>query len=266
MDIHEDPAVLGIAAATGLDEDSVVGKLSRVWFWANRQTTTGAVQHATTAWINRLVGTQGFAEAMLRVGWLASEDGSVLIPNFDRWMSKGAKARLLDTRKKQAQRASRPCPVASGTNAGLQNRTVQKRRGEKREGDESPSTPLPPGKPAAEKQPRKRDDLFDAVVEVTAADPKASGSHLGRVCSCLRTAEPPYTPAEVRLLPSILAARGFTLPLSIATVEKFIGWTRKQPEAAPVPQPRSTHGPQDDRCKYRHRGAEPPGGGQPDRF
>jgi hypothetical protein len=41
------------------------------------------------------------------------------------------------------------------------------------------------------------DHLFDAIAKVTGADPKASGSHIGRLCRLLRSAEPPYTPEEV---------------------------------------------------------------------
>lgn len=79
-----------------------------------------------------------------------------------------------------------------------------------------------------------RDDLFDAVVEVTASDPRASGSYIGRICKSLREADPPYTPAEVRSLPGILQARGFSLPLTPGTVEKYVGWTRKPPTRAQV--------------------------------
>lgn len=96
---------------------------------------------------------------------------------------------------------------------------------------------------------RKRNDLFDAVVEVTASDPKASGSHIGRVCRCLRAADPPYTPAEVRALPPILQARGFSLPLSLGTVEKYIGWVRRQ-------QPDGKDGPVRDRAEAVKRQRE----------
>jgi len=95
-----------------------------------------------------------------------------------------------------------------------------------------PSESLGKAKPTARGGTRKPNPLFDAVCAVTASDPKASGSYIGRVCRSLCEADPPYTPDEVRALPAILAARGFTLPLTLGTVEKFIGWTRRQPEPA----------------------------------
>lgn len=85
-------------------------------------------------------------------------------------------------------------------------------------------------KTAKPKNPRtrRRDDLWDAVVEVTGSDSKASARYIGRVCRSLREADPPYTPTEVRALPAICRAKGFSLPLSLGTVEKYIGWTRTE--------------------------------------
>lgn len=58
--------------------------------------------------------------------------------------------------------------------------------------------PLPsPAEPGG-KKPRKRDELFDAVAEVTSTDPDAAGSHVAKVAHALRGASPPYTAAEVR--------------------------------------------------------------------
>lgn len=78
---------------------------------------------------------------------------------------------------------------------------------------------------------RKPDLLFDAIAEVTASDPAASGSYIGRVRKSLSSANPPYTPDEVRRLPEILRARHFTMPTTLGCVEKYIGWTRIQPSA-----------------------------------
>lgn len=85
-------------------------------------------------------------------------------------------------------------------------------------------------RPAPGKKERPRDALFDALAEVCQADPKASASYIAKVAKALRSAEPPYTPEEVRLLAVILARRGFQSPLSLGTVEKHIGWVRSGPQ------------------------------------
>jgi hypothetical protein len=82
---------------------------------------------------------------------------------------------------------------------------------------------------AASSKPRNA--LFDAVAEITASDPKVSAGYIGRVLRELKAAEPPYTAQEVRRLPAILAERGFTLPLTLGTVTKYIGWVRCPPPA-----------------------------------
>lgn len=80
------------------------------------------------------------------------------------------------------------------------------------------------------KRKRERDALFDALAEVTQSDPKASASYIAKVAKALRSAEPPYTPEEVRQLAVILARRGFQAPFSLGTVEKHIGWVRSGPQ------------------------------------
>lgn len=63
-----------------------------------------------------------------------------------------------------------------------------------REG-ESPSRGKKRNLPA---EPRPRNDLFDAVAEVTGSDPSLNGSIVGKVAAALAKAATPYTPAEVR--------------------------------------------------------------------
>lgn len=48
------------------------------------------------------------------------------------------------------------------------------------------------------RKPRQRDELFDAIAEVTGSDPSVSGSHIGRLRKLLSAAEPAYSPEEVR--------------------------------------------------------------------
>lgn len=49
----------------------------------------------------------------------------------------------------------------------------------------------------AEKAPRPRDPLFDAIAEVTCTDPATAGPSIGKTESALKKANPPYTPEEV---------------------------------------------------------------------
>ena len=165
-DLAEDPAVIGIAEALGVDEYLVVGKLHRLWSWADRQSVDGNAIGVTHSWIDRYLRAPGFAAAMLAVGWLVVDDGSVTLPNFERHNGKTAKARA-DTAKRVA--AHRAGCNGKGNGASV---TSPLAREEKRREEEKPKAPAPaepaqtlpadlpsdiakPDGPAADKAPRK---------------------------------------------------------------------------------------------------------------
>lgn len=82
---------------------------------------------------------------------------------------------------------------------------------------------------------KPRDALFDAVCQVTASDPKVSGSHVGRVCKALRAADPPYTPAEVvQFGESVKRWRDFEGPPTLGCLEKNIGQVRATHEPGTI--------------------------------
>lgn len=116
MDLPEDPAVIGIAQATGLDEDTVVGKLHRVWSWANRQTIDGNARTVTSSWLDRYVGVTGFSQAMVDVGWLTCKlggDDGISLPEFERHNSQSAKQRALTARRMSKMRNAAGVTVPS---------------------------------------------------------------------------------------------------------------------------------------------------------
>jgi hypothetical protein len=78
-------------------------------------------------------------------------------------------------------------------------------------------------------RPRVRDELFDALAELTNTDPKTSGAYIGKVAAALRSAEPPYSAEELRTLPAVLEEAGLSVPFTLGVVEKYIGWTRSKP-------------------------------------
>jgi hypothetical protein len=91
--------------------------------------------------------------------------------------------------------------------------------------------------PATRAQNRPRDELFDAIAEISGVDPKVSGSHIGKVRSALLKADPPYTPAEVRLVPAAIARHGLGVAVTLGVIEKYIGWTRRAPAGSPAEDP-----------------------------
>lgn len=98
-DLHNDPAVIAMADALGLDEDAVVGKLLRVWGWATEQLPDGNAKgngvSVTKKFLDRLVFVTGFADAMVSAGWLVADSTGVSFPHWDRYLSEGSKARAL---------------------------------------------------------------------------------------------------------------------------------------------------------------------------
>lgn len=75
------------------DPDTVVGKLIRLWAWADQQTVSGDCVGITCAYIDRLTFCKGFAKALMSVGWLGGEDGALQFLNFARPNGETAKAR-----------------------------------------------------------------------------------------------------------------------------------------------------------------------------
>lgn len=112
-DIEDDPAVISISAKTNLETDHVVGKLRRLWAWADEQTYDGNAAGVTAAWVDAKVGLTGFAAAMMEVGWLQLTNQGIAIPNFDRHNGQTAKDRILT-----AKRVAKSKAKSNGTGNG----------------------------------------------------------------------------------------------------------------------------------------------------
>ena len=133
-DLSTDPAVIAIAGATGLDEDHVVGKLHRLWSWADGQLRDGNAPSVTGSWVDRYLGAPGFAEAMQTAGWLTIADTGISFPNFDRHMSTTAKKRALTARRVARHKRDGNAPSV----------TKALPREEKRREEKEKQTPLSP--------------------------------------------------------------------------------------------------------------------------
>jgi len=105
VDLANDPAVIAMAVALGVEEDLVVGKLHRLWAWADVHTRDGTTPLVDFKWVNRYVGTSAFAEAMHDVGWLTCDDGVLAFPGFERHNGASAKRRLSAAERQRRSRS-----------------------------------------------------------------------------------------------------------------------------------------------------------------
>lgn len=151
LDLDEDPAVMMMANRIKMHPLDVVGRLWRVWSWANRQLRDGYARSVTRSNIDSMVGVTGFADAMITVGWLeevnagSGEDASgIRFPKFDRWNSKSAKDRGLSAERMRKKRERdvaeefRECYGAGVTKAQPEKRREEERREENTEDKGAP--------------------------------------------------------------------------------------------------------------------------------
>jgi hypothetical protein len=99
------PEVWAMAEQLGIDADAVVGKLVRIWIWADQQTVNGNARSVTKALLDRCAGVEGFADAMMEAGWLVATPAGVSFVNFDRHNGETAKKRAQTARRVQRHRA-----------------------------------------------------------------------------------------------------------------------------------------------------------------
>jgi hypothetical protein len=145
VDLGSDPAVIRISRATGIEADAVVGKLHRLWAWADTHLADGVAEGLDSVWVDEFVGVSGFAESMREAGWLEVKDTSVLFANFGRHNGQPAKTRALAKTRVKRMRCA-----ASVTEA-----QPEKRREEKRE-EIQPAAPVPTTEPAKPSRSRAK--------------------------------------------------------------------------------------------------------------
>lgn len=125
------PEVIVMAATLRISRDEVVGKLLRVWAWADTVSIDGAAVGVPERFIDELVQKKGFAVALRAAGWLHGEDGNLNFANFDRHNGSTAKARAESNRRMVASRKNRNNGCGSVAEKAQQKAQPEKRREEK---------------------------------------------------------------------------------------------------------------------------------------
>ena len=142
-DLASDPAVIFIAARLKKNEDTIVGKLHRLWSWADKHAVVGKITGVKTEHLDKQVSCRGFCAAMIDAGWLIETADGIEFPNFDRHNGKTAKMRADMQLRKQKERDKNATPVTEmSQNFVTETRHVLIRE-EKRRIKNNTAPPLP---------------------------------------------------------------------------------------------------------------------------
>ena len=104
------PEVCSLATQLRMDSDAVVGKLVRLWSWAELNRINPNDLGVTKEFIDKLVGRKGFAQALMQTGWLIETDEKLSFRNFKRHNSPVAQNKAL-TAKRVARHRLRKAAV-----------------------------------------------------------------------------------------------------------------------------------------------------------
>lgn len=112
-DLDEDPHVLRLVGALGADPDLVIGKLRRLWKYADKYTVDGMIRSAGPLEIDIIVNHLGFGMALAGVGWLEFSDTGAQVVRFHDHISQSARERALLARWREETGPITPEPSTS---------------------------------------------------------------------------------------------------------------------------------------------------------
>lgn len=107
QEVHQMAEILGI------DPDAVLGKLLRVWIWADQNTVDGQVSVRTLSALDRVAHCTGFGAALLEADWLMLQDKIYVFSNFTRHNSESAKKRAKNNKYQRTSRSKRQDSVSA---------------------------------------------------------------------------------------------------------------------------------------------------------
>ena len=93
------PEICSLVTHLRLDEDTVVGKLVRLWSWAELNRINPNDLGVTREFLDKLVGRKGFALALEQAGWLLETEGKLSFRNFKRHNSPVAQNKALTAKR-----------------------------------------------------------------------------------------------------------------------------------------------------------------------
>lgn len=104
-DLPEKPEVQLIVARSGVDLDTVLGRLIRFWRWVQRHTTSANVERVDAQVLAQLCGGDSeFWKVVSSSGWVEFTETGICISGWKKRFSKSSKKRALDARRQSRKR------------------------------------------------------------------------------------------------------------------------------------------------------------------
>jgi hypothetical protein len=113
------PEICSLATQLKMDDDAVVGKLVRLWSWAELNRINPNDLGVTKEFIDKLVGRKGFAQALEKTGWLIETEEKLSFRNFKRHNSPVAQNKALTAKRVARHRLRKAAAEEKVTNKPL---------------------------------------------------------------------------------------------------------------------------------------------------
>lgn len=120
-----------LATALDLSRYEVVGRLVDFWGWAGGETEDGFIRSYTVATLSAATALPcSFFERLIVEEWLVVDDQGATIPNWERWFSDAAKARLGNAIRQQIYRKKQKKKKAKSIGDNVATNPLPKKRRE----------------------------------------------------------------------------------------------------------------------------------------
>lgn len=114
-DLFTHPKVVRIASALKADNLRTIGGLMSVWCLFDAHSVDGQLDGYSLEYLDAYLRWEGFANAMVSVGWLIVSAESLALPSFDTHNGESAKRRCQEADRKRVRRMSASNADKSGT-------------------------------------------------------------------------------------------------------------------------------------------------------
>lgn len=101
------PEICAIASKLKIAADAVVGKLVRLWSWAELNRVNPNDLSVTKEFLDKLCDRKGFCEALIACGWLVEAGDKLFFPRFARHNGNDSRIRSLTARRVEEHRLRR---------------------------------------------------------------------------------------------------------------------------------------------------------------